>query len=162
MPFDSFTEDARLVLHLAREAADELRHAAIGTEHVLLGVVAAEGALASDALADRGVGAAAVRLAVAKLAPAGVDAISCGVFIFTPGSKAALEGALAEAKSAGHEFITSGHLLLGLFHSSQSRWHGRKGTAVAVLEELGVTLDHTRPVVLARIAALQASLDALP
>ena len=45
-----FTQRARRVLSLAQEEAERLRHGAIGTEHLLLGLMREEGGVAGRVL----------------------------------------------------------------------------------------------------------------
>jgi hypothetical protein len=53
--FDKFTSRSRTVLVLARQEAKRLQHQRIGTEHLLLGLVAEGHGLAADLLRERNV-----------------------------------------------------------------------------------------------------------
>ena len=68
--FERFTKDARQAVALAQEEAVALRHGWIGTEHILLGVLRAEGD-GARLLAGFGVEAAAVRDDVMRIVGAG-------------------------------------------------------------------------------------------
>jgi ATP-dependent Clp protease ATP-binding subunit ClpA len=71
--FERFTDRARQVLVRARDESRELGHNFIGTEHLLLGLVAGEG-VAARVLAARGVSADGVRarvVAIVGTAPGG-------------------------------------------------------------------------------------------
>jgi ATP-dependent Clp protease ATP-binding subunit ClpA len=70
--FERFTDDARQAVVLAQEEAVALRHGWIGTEHVLLGVLRADGG-ASRLLAGFGVEAAGVRDDVVRIVGRGED-----------------------------------------------------------------------------------------
>jgi ATP-dependent Clp protease ATP-binding subunit ClpA len=74
--FERFSNEARQVVVRARQEADELRHPMIGTEHLLLAMLAEPGT-AKDVLRDAGLELAAVRadlLRHVKAAPPLMDA----------------------------------------------------------------------------------------
>jgi ATP-dependent Clp protease ATP-binding subunit ClpA len=111
--FERFTEDARQVVVSAQEQARHLNHDHIGTEHVLLALLAADGIPAST-LATFGVTFERARAEVIRrVGEAGVEERS-GQIPLTPRAKKLLELALREAIALGHNFIASEHLLLGL------------------------------------------------
>jgi ATP-dependent Clp protease ATP-binding subunit ClpA len=62
--FERFTEDARQTVVLAQEQARELHHGWIGTEHLLLGLVALDGSSSAAVLASHGLTTTSVRQAV--------------------------------------------------------------------------------------------------
>lgn len=67
-------DGSKEVLHLAAQEAERLGHRHIGTEHVLLGLLGAEGSLAARLLQARGLTVVAVRERLAKTSlPAGVS-----------------------------------------------------------------------------------------
>ena len=61
------TTECKKVLNLASEEAQRLAHRHVGTEHVLLGMLRAEGSLAARLLQARGLKAAAVREKIATV-----------------------------------------------------------------------------------------------
>jgi ATP-dependent Clp protease ATP-binding subunit ClpA len=63
--FERFSNDARQVVVGARQEADELRHPLIGTEHLLLAMLAGSGT-AADVLRDAGVELTAARAALVQ------------------------------------------------------------------------------------------------
>ena len=138
--FDRFTATARKVMVRARQEALRFQHDYIGTEHMLLGAVASEGSVALVALTRLGIDIPRLRAAVEeRIHPGSHDGM-----VQLPFSRAAvraLEGSLEAAQALGHEHVGTGHVLLGLLLA-------RKGTAAAVLTELGVTSDALRPIVL--------------
>ncbi|MQY02171.1 Clp protease N-terminal domain-containing protein [Actinomadura macrotermitis] len=71
--FERFTDEARSVVERARDEALGLRAERIGSEHVLLGVIAGQGP-AALALRERGVTAENLRPRVAHLAERSLDA----------------------------------------------------------------------------------------
>jgi ATP-dependent Clp protease ATP-binding subunit ClpC len=62
--FDKFTEQARKVVSLAQEEARHFQHNAIGTEHLLLGLVREGESIAAQVLEELGVTLEKVRKAV--------------------------------------------------------------------------------------------------
>jgi ATP-dependent Clp protease ATP-binding subunit ClpC len=130
--FERFTDRARRVLVMAQEEAKLLGHGFIGTEHLLLGLVAEGEGVGAKALAAVGVDLADVRARVLAVVPAGgpVD----GPAPFTPRSKKVLEMSLREALGLGHNYIGTEHLLLGLLRE-------REGVGAQVLMAAGVRLE---------------------
>jgi hypothetical protein len=111
--FTRFTPAARRVVVLAQEQARGLRHNYIGTEHLLLGVLAESDGVGAQALAGAGITLDAARAGVEQLTGCGQKTPS-GHVPFTPRSKKVLELALRESHHLGHNYIGTEHILLGL------------------------------------------------
>jgi ATP-dependent Clp protease ATP-binding subunit ClpC len=111
--FERFTNPARHVVVLAQEEARLLRHNYIGTEHVLLGLLAERDGLAARALDRFGMSLAAAREEVGARIPPGTEPMT-GHIPFTPRAKKTLELALREALELHHDHIGTEHLLLGM------------------------------------------------
>lgn len=137
-----FTSRARAAVREAEDAARDLGHSYIGTEHVLLGLLAVSQGIAGKALTDFGVTREAI---VATLTPGSERERSRRPF--TPKAKAVIEGAFEEAVALGHNHIGTEHLLLALFRVPD-------GLAAAILVELGVTEERARADVVDRLARL--------
>lgn len=112
--FERFTDRARRVLVLAQEEARLLSHPMIGTDHVLLGLLAEGDGVASRALSGGGVDLGIARQVVEEFRSPGGPHPYAGSPPFTTEAKKALELALREALSMGHSYIGTEHLLLGL------------------------------------------------
>lgn len=135
--FDRFTKRTRHVLTLAQEEARHLQHNAIGTEHLLLGLVREEGGVASEVLRNLGIEADQVRRAIEAITGRG-EQIVPGEFGLTPRAKKAIELAVDEARRLTHQFIGTEHLLLGLLREGD-------GIAARVLvENFGLHLGQVR------------------
>jgi ATP-dependent Clp protease ATP-binding subunit ClpA len=67
MMFERFTDRARAVVMRARSEAQELRHPVVGTEHLLLGLLAEEGGLAHAVLREAGLDGERVRADLRRL-----------------------------------------------------------------------------------------------
>ncbi len=149
--FERFTVSARHVVVRAQEAARELGHAHIGTEHQLLGLLADPESDASQALDSLGVTADHAREWVLEIVPAG-DRLPEGFIPFTARAKKMLSMSLREALDLGHRQVTPEHLLLGLTHVPD-------GVAMQVLVGQGADQAAIRA---AAMAVLPARVEAGP
>ena len=134
--FATFTVRARRVLRFSREEAQRFQHNYIGTEHLLLGLVRENGGTAARVLRNLGVGINKVRSSVEFIIGRG-DRLVLGEIGLTPRAKKVLELAADEARRLNHDYIGTGHLLLGLVREGD-------GIAVGALERLGVNLEKVR------------------
>ncbi len=166
--FERFTKEARTVVVLAQDEAGALEADRIGTEHLLLGLAAEQGAAARvleplglghaalraelersgggldrDALASIGIDLDEVRRRVEEsFGPGALGGYRKGRRPFSPGAKKALELALREALALGDRHIGSEHILLGVMRDP--------GEVVAyLLGRRGVTTDGVRTAVMA-------------
>ena len=135
--FNRFTERARKVIILAKEEARRFNHDYIGTEHILLGLVREGEGVAAAVLQKLDVSLENVRLEIEKLVQPGPTTQIIGDIPFTPRAKKALELAAEEARSLGHNYIGTEHLLLGLIREGE-------GIASQVLLNLGMDLNSVR------------------
>ncbi len=135
--FNRFTERARKVIILAKEEARRFNHDYIGTEHILLGLVREGEGVAAAVLQKIGVSLENIRLEVEKLVQPGPTTQIIGDIPFTPRAKKALELAAEEARSLGHNYIGTEHLLLGLIREGE-------GVASQVLLNLNLDLNGVR------------------
>jgi ATP-dependent Clp protease ATP-binding subunit ClpC len=134
--FERFTDRARRVLVLAQEEARQLHHNFIGTEHILLGLVAEGHGVAARALLALDVSGDDVRAQVEEIVGRAAAPIT-GSPPFTPRAKKVLELSLREALQLGHNYIGTEHILLGLVREGE-------GVASQVLSSLGVDLGRLR------------------
>ncbi|MFH0839071.1 MAG: ATP-dependent Clp protease ATP-binding subunit [Candidatus Omnitrophota bacterium] len=135
--FDRFTERARKVIMLAKEEARKFNHDYIGTEHILLGLLREGEGVAAAVLQSLGISLDIIRQEVEKLVHPGSGAIVSGDIPFTPKSKKVIEFAMEEARSLGHNYIGTEHLLLGLIRETE-------GVASRVLINVGLNLEKVR------------------
>jgi ATP-dependent Clp protease ATP-binding subunit ClpC len=135
--FNRFTERARKVIILAKEEARRFNHDYIGTEHILLGLIREGEGVAAAVLQKMGLSLENIRLEVEKLVQPGPATQIMGDIPFTPRAKKALELAAEEARSLGHNYIGTEHLLLGLIREGE-------GVASQVLLNLGLDLERVR------------------
>jgi ATP-dependent Clp protease ATP-binding subunit ClpA len=111
--FERFTNKARHVIVLAQEEARRLNHNYIGTEHILLGLVAESDGLAFRALSGFGLTLDGTRDEVQAIVKRGVKEPT-GHIPFTPRAKKTLELSLREALQLQHNYIGTEHILLGV------------------------------------------------
>ncbi len=131
--FERFTERARKVIILAREEAIRLGHNFVGTEHLLLGLIREGDGLAVAILKKLNVNIGSVKSEIEKIVSAGSEFSPAGEIPFTPQAKKVLEYAISEARSLGHNYIGTEHLLLGLIREAE-------GIASLVLRDFGVSV----------------------
>ena len=147
--FERFTDRARRVVVLAQEESRLLNHDFIGTEHVLLGLIAEGEGVAAQALAALGVRLEAVRTKVEETVGRG-ESTPSGHIPFTPRAKKVLELSLREALSLGHNYIGTEHLLLGVIREGE-------GVGATVLVGLGADLSTVRVKVVEILAGRHGS-----
>jgi len=135
--FNRFTERARKVIILAKEEARRFNHDYIGTEHILLGLIREGEGVAAAVLQKMGVSLENIRIEIEKLVQPGPTTQIIGDIPFTPRAKKALELSAEEARSLGHNYIGTEHLLLGLIREGE-------GIASQVLLNLGMDLNGVR------------------
>ena len=136
-----FTERAQRVILIAQEEAKRLNHDYVGTEHILLGLIALGEGVAAQVLSNLGVDLRRVRSEIEKIVGTGDNVMLLGEIPFTPRAKKVLEYAVEEAQHMGHSYVGTEHLLLGLIREEE-------GVAARVLENLGLRLDVVREEVL--------------
>src|ERR1700752_4374236 len=111
--FERFTSRARRVVVLAQEEARLLNHNYIGTEHILLGLLAEHESVAGQVLSSFDITHDGVRVEGEEMIGMGKSQ-PAGHIPFTPRAKKTLELALREAISIKHNYIGTEHILLGL------------------------------------------------
>ena len=129
---EKFTQRAELAIECARIAAGELGHGYIGTEHLLLGILAEQDGLGARILRQQGVTEEPLRRIIVRENGMGCPGVP-GQGL-TANARAAVERAAAESKALRHYCIGTEHLLLGLLRMPDC------GGARA-LREINVDLD---------------------
>ena len=142
-----FSPSASSVLDRALSFAEQLGHTYIGSEHLLLGLVAEKGASAADFLSRRGVTLPATRGLLIGLSGTGSPTTLSGGDM-TPRLRAILENAAAEARKAGCLLVGTEHLLFALVSESQSVGAGlisAQGVSVGSLKTELIAYMHHAP-----------------
>jgi ATP-dependent Clp protease ATP-binding subunit ClpC len=128
--FDRFTEEAKQTLVRGNTAVRRLRHAYVGTEHLLLGLVDATSGNAIQILAALDVSPAVLAGRVEEIAPRGTTEPDAHI-PFTPRAKKVLELAVRQADDLGDAHIGTEHLLIAMLEEGE-------GVAARVLADAGV------------------------
>lgn len=133
--FDKFTEKSLAIVKFAQEEARGLQHGAVGTEHLLLGVLVEGTGVAANTLKTLGATLRSARHEVELKA----DLVEVADADFlTVGARRALRLAVDEARERNDSYIGTGHLLLGLLRVPEN------GEAVRVLIALGIDPEEVR------------------
>ncbi|HZJ99059.1 MAG TPA: ATP-dependent Clp protease ATP-binding subunit [Tissierellaceae bacterium] len=127
--FGRFTEKAQKAILLAQEEAKRLKHNYVGTEHILLGLIAEESGVGASSLKEFGVSIENARAEVEKAVGKGDH--ESEIAGFTPRTKRIFELSFLQARNLGHNYVGTEHLLLGLLAEGE-------GVAIVVLQRLGV------------------------
>ena len=134
--FGRFTDRAQKVIVLAQEEARRLGHNVVGTEHILLGLIAEGEGVGAKALTSMGVSLDRVRQEIENVIGKGESAFQ-GAIGFTPRTKRVFELAIDEARQLGHTYIGTEHILLGLVREGE-------GVAAQILRNLDIDLESMR------------------
>jgi len=133
-----FTNAARRALKLAQQEAKRMHHARIGTEHLLLGLLHEDAGTASQVLRQLGLHTRDVEHWVRRLSTMRErTSLLKQDLDLTPRTQHVLELAKEEAQYQGAPRIDTHHILLGLIREGD-------GTAIDILNQLGVTNDQVR------------------
>ena len=144
-----FTPHAEESLRLAQEAAQDMGHGYVGSEHLLLGLLRAEGGTAHRVLTEQGLTDAMVTDLVQRSIGRG-SAGAAPAQGLTPRARSVVELAVAESRRQGQGHIGTEHLLMGILREGNNM-------ALRILHTVGLDprhlyaalqqqLQHTRPV----------------
>lgn len=140
--FERFTERAERVIILAKKEAKRLNQSAVGTEHILLGIIREGEGHASKVLESLNISPDRLRAGIESASGRG-EWPPYEEVAFNPRARKVLELALDEAHKMRHNYIGTEHLLLGLIREGE-------GVAARVLGAMGADLERTR----ARVARI--------
>lgn len=133
-----FTESARQVMIYAAEQAYYLRHQAVGTEHILLGLAREEQGIAGKALREMGADYQSLLMELEIIHGKVVNPRVEGdiVIPYSPRAKKIIMNASNDAKRLGAPKVGTEHLLLGMLKEEI--------LATVLLKNLGVNLNELR------------------
>jgi len=112
-----------------------MKHAQIGTEHLLMGLLLDQGGIAGQVLRDLGLDIDSVLTITESIT--GFGEYSGDALALSRGTQRVLELAVEEARNLSHHYIGVEHILLGLVTYS-------KGVANDILEQLGLSAEQIR------------------
>ena len=127
-----FTDDAQRVLSFAQEAALELGHDYVGTEHVLIGLTKVKNGVAAKALEELNIVTKDIFEAVEEQVGRG-NKKATSIYM-TPRVKNVLELAVQVANRMNHNYVGTEHILLGLLSDGG-------GVAVGILRAMNIRTD---------------------
>ena len=127
----NFTNRAKKAIEIANEAAIELGHSYIGTEHILYGLAKEGSGVASKVLENQNVTPENIIDKIIELI--GKDETLDETLGFTPRTKRVVENAFIEARKLGYNYIGTEHILIGIL---------REGDCIAarILLDLNVNI----------------------
>ena len=155
---DALSEDGATFTFRARNACtmmitetEQYGHSYLGTEHLLLGLVAEKEGVAGKVLGDLGVTYDSLeKLMEEKVGSS--DHKPTALPVLAPRLTKVFELSEAERTTLGHTFIGTEHLLLGILDEAASEGSDQEGMALRFLHELNVDLDEVREKVMAVFA----------
>ena len=128
--FTGFTQKANSALNSAISSAENLGHTYVGSEHILLGLLAESGGMAHTALTAR----KATYNEVESIIKSGIGVGSPTVLSpndFTPRAKNIIDTAILQGRGMGHSYIGTEHILMGIIREGT-------GAATEILSQMGI------------------------
>lgn len=147
-----FTQKAQNVLNLALRIASQMGHTYIGSEHLLLGLLAEGSGVAAHYLTERGADGEQIKKAVEQMAGIGTPT-ALSASDMTPRTKNIIEASLYESQRNGQDYIGTEHLLLALLGEEDC-------VAVRILENLGVSVNDLRQDILTFLGSASSDREA--
>ena len=114
---DRFTERAQVALSKAQEAAQNMGHSYVGTEHILLGVALEGEGLGAKILRDNGLDDTLISELLEKFVGRGAPGTPAQGL--TPDAKRVIELSIIDANRLGHSYIGTEHLLMGMLREPE-------------------------------------------
>ena len=148
MSENKFTPRAEEALRLSQEAAEELGHGYVGSEHLLLGLLREEEGIAHRVLSEFGVTDEMVCSVLQRSVGHGVSGAAPSQGL-TPRAKSVVELAVSEAARMGSGYIGTEHLLMGLLREG-----GNMG--LRILRTIGVDPNKMYSAVLKKLNDVSA------
>ena len=131
-----FTQKAQNALNRSLQCAREMGHTYVGTEHLLLGLIAEGDSIASRVLESRGIRYDRTRQMIRERSGFGeVSRVSSADM--TPRLKKVIENSAHESGREGHGFIGTEHLLMALMGEGECE-------AVKLITDQGVSHTEIR------------------
>lgn len=131
--FDKFTKEAKKALIVAQEKARDAKLNYVGTEHILMGILAQENSLGASILLNFGISLDNVNLVLKTVGrstvPSAAGDSTSGLSGF---AKEVIEDAVKVAHDFGHSFVGTEHLLYSLVSQENT-------AATVILENMKVS-----------------------
>lgn len=130
--FNKFTKEAKRALVVAQEKAKESKLSYVGTEHILIGILAQENSLGASVLLNFGVSLDNVYLVLKTVGRSSVPSKSMEPGGLSGFAKEIIEEAVKVAHEHGHAFVGTEHLLFALVSQANT-------AATVILENMKVS-----------------------
>jgi ATP-dependent Clp protease ATP-binding subunit ClpC len=130
--FERFTDKSIKVILLAQEESRRLGQEFVGSEQILVGLIAEDTNVATSVLKELGLTLPSARAEIEKIIGRGSGFVGTEI-PFSPTAKKGLEQSIQVAYQLKQDFIAPEHLLLGLTQDAA-------GVAAKVLKNLGIDL----------------------
>ncbi len=134
-PLEKFTPAAQEVLRFAQIEATRMRHATIGPEHILLGLMLEGEGIAGRVLRDMGLRAVQAQQTVARLSSAAP--LTGAEPELRQSTKTLIQMAIEQASQYQSPIVDTQHLLLALLQQHE-------GVIIAVLTQAGLSVEAIR------------------
>ena len=131
---NKFTPRAEEALRLSQEAAGDLGHGYVGTEHLLLGLIREEEGIAHTVLTEAGLTDELIEEIIKKSVGAGLPGGNPAQGL-TPRAKRVVEIAMEDSIRGGYNYVGTEHLLAGILREGNNM-------AVRILRTAGVDARH--------------------
>ena len=128
--FTGFTQKANDALNSAITIAENFGHTYIGSEHILLGLLAEKGGMAYTALSSRKISYSEVETIIKSSIGIGSPTVLSPAD-FTPRAKNIMDTAILQGKGMGHSYIGTEHILMAIIREGT-------GAATEILSRMGV------------------------
>ena len=154
-----FTNRVRSALIKAREEAHRRNHEYVGTEHILLGLLAEDDTLVMDVLENLGANPLTIQIAVNQMVEDGQPTAKSRIpdLPYTARARVVLDQAIGVAHEFGDGYVGTQHLLLGLIRERHGV--GAKALSIAGLSEASLRREIVR---LLQGEGVAAALEAEP
>ncbi len=133
MLFSNFTEKARIAISEAHDAATEMGHNYIGSEHLLLGLIREGSGVAAKSIEKIGLTEEQVIKKIEEYIGTGNPLPKQTELPLTPRSKRLLEISALEARRFNHRYIGTEHILMAIIRDGD-------GVGFKILESTGANM----------------------
>ena len=151
---NKFSPRAEEALRLSQEAAGELGHGYVGTEHLLLGLIREEEGVAHTVLAEAGLTDDMIVEIIKKSVGAGLPGSNPAQGL-TPRAKRVVELAMEDSMRGGYNYVGTEHLLAGILREGNNM-------AVRILRTAGVDARHLYTALMQKLGEMPRSQAADP
>ena len=148
---NKFTPRAEEALRLSQEAAGELGHGYVGTEHLLLGLIREEEGLAHTVLTEAGLTDDMIVEIIKRSVGVGLPGSNPAQGL-TPRAKRVVEIAMEDSMRGGYNYVGTEHLLAGILREGNNM-------AVRILRTAGVDARHLYTALMQKLSSAPRAAD---